>query len=116
MSHVLLVWITVNLATLVMTGFAIQSANKDAAAVKALNGAAREAAVEGAKQQEYIRAAKAALLLALSLIPVFDGRISSINWTPGIALLTLLPLLIWAGAYVGWRTRRKLDAIVREKS
>ena len=113
MSPVLVVWITVNVATLVMTGFAIQSANRDAAAVRALNGAAREAAVEGAKQQEYIRAAQAGLLLALSLIPVFDGRISTIQWTPGIALLTLLPLLIWAGAYVGWRTRRRVDLAVR---
>lgn len=114
MSHVLLVWITVNLATLVMTGFAIQSANRDAKAVKKLNGAARETAVEGARQQEYIRAAKAALLLTISLVPVFDGRIATIQWTPGIAMLTLLPLLIWAGAYVSWRTRRRLDALVRK--
>ena len=116
MSPVLLVWLTVNVATLVMTAFAIQSANRDAIAVKRLNGAAREAAVEGARLQEYIRFVKALLLLAVSLVPVFDGRIATIQWTPGIAILTLLPVLIWAGAYVSWRTRRKLDAIVREKA
>ena len=114
MSPVLLVWITVNVVTLVMTAFAIQSANRDALAVKALNGAAREVAVEGARQQEYIRFAKAALLLAVSLIPLLDGRASSIALTPAIAILTFVPVLIWAGAYVSWRTRRRIDALVRQ--
>lgn len=116
MSPVLLVWLTVNVATLVMTAFAIQSANRDAIAVKRLNGAAREAAVEGARQQEYIRFVKAGLLLVLSCIPIVQGRAAAIELSPGIALLTLLPLLIWAGSYVSWRTRRRLDAIVREKA
>jgi hypothetical protein len=114
MSPVLLVWLTVNAATLVMSAFAIQSANHDAKAVKALNGAAREAAVEGARQQEYIRFLKAALLLAVSLVPLFDGRKDTIQLTWGIALLTLVPVLIWAGAFVSWRTRRRLDALVRK--
>ena len=113
MSPVLIVWITVNLATLVMTGFAIQSANKDEVAVRALNGAAREAVVEGARLQEYLRAVKAGLLLVVSLIPIVQGRAASIELTPGIAILTLFPVLIWAGAYLSWRTRRRVDLLVR---
>ena len=113
MSPVLLVWLTVNVATLVMTAFAIQSANRDERAVKALNGAAREAAVEGARQQEYIRFLKAGLLLAVSIVPLIDGRAATIKLTPGIFILTLIPILIWAGAFVAWRTRRRVDALVR---
>lgn len=113
MSPVLLIWVLLNATTLIISLISWQSARDDRAAVRALNGRAREVAADGAIAQEAIRVAKAALLLSVSIVPVLDGRYATIQLTPGIVFLNIVAGLILLGAYVSRRTRREVFAIVR---
>ena len=115
MSPVLLIWVLINASTLIISFMSWQSARQDHAAVKALNGQAREVAASGAVTQEAIRCTKAALLLSVSVAPMLDGRYATIQLTPGIVFLMCVAALILAGAYVSRKTRREVFALVRDQ-
>ena len=103
-------WIVLNLTTFVLTASALLDARADREAVRKLNGSARELVAKGIVRREGLRLVVQVLLLIIVVPGVFADR--EFNFTPAIAALMLIPIVLLISSAVDARDRRALTVVV----
>lgn len=108
-------WILVNTVTLAYVVTALSDARADQAAVKLLNGKAREVAAQATIRREWLRIVKVLLLMAVAVPGLFfadgEARPDALRVLPVLALMTLALLLLYQ-SYTDARDRKRLIVLV----
>lgn len=107
------IWICLNFITLILTAVALLDALKDAAAVKALNGKARELVAGGNVRREALRLVVQVVLIAVALPGLFEGRDTPLSVS--VVLLVSVPALLLIQTALDTRERWKLSGILTER-
>ncbi len=103
-------WFTVNLATFVLTLFALWDAWVQAGVVKRLNGKAREIAAAGNLRREAIRLVVQTLLLTAVVPGLFTP--GTAGWSVAlVALLAIAPVLLVATIFDAIERRRLIGTV-----
>jgi signal transduction histidine kinase len=106
-----LTWVMLNTVTLVFTLTALFDARADRAAVRLLNGRARELAASGIVRRELIRVMVQVMLLAVALPGLFTpDRNTPLN--PVVAMLMAVPVLLLISSFLDARERKALTVMV----
>jgi hypothetical protein len=104
------VWILLNFSTLVLTLSALADARADQAAVKLLNGHAREVAAAGIVRREALRLLMQLLLLAIVIPRLFvEGDTPA---TVGVVVVMLIPLILLVSSLLDARDRKAMTIVV----
>lgn len=103
-------WIFINLAAFSLTLTALVEARADRAAVKILNGHARELAADSIVRREAIRVVVQLLLLSVAVPGLFVDR--PIVFTPAVGALMAVPVLILISSFLDARDRKSLTVLV----
>lgn len=108
-------WLLVNGFTLALTIGAFHDARQAQAAVRALNGRAREIVADSNVRREALRIAVQALLLSIVVPGLFSSRPITLSW-PIIALITVPVILMISSGLDMYDRRRVIELIAAEKS
>lgn len=104
------IWITLNLTTFVLTASALLDAMADRAAVRLLNGRARELAAAGIVRREVLRLAVQALFLIAIVPGLFVER--PVSLTPTVLALMSVPAILLVSSVLDARDRKAMTVIV----
>jgi hypothetical protein len=103
-------WVTLNTVTLVFTITALFDARADRAAVRLLNGKARELAATGIVRREAIRVVVQILLLSIAIPGLFSDRATTLN--PVTVVLMAVPVLLLLASFWDARERKTMTLLV----
>jgi hypothetical protein len=106
-------WIGLNAVTALLTVFALLDARADAAAVKALNGRAKEIVARGNVRREWFRLIIQFLLLGVALPGLFTAREVSLNLV--VIVLMSIPAILLLQSILDAMERHRLAVALRVK-
>lgn len=105
-----LLWITINLVTILMTAAALADALAVKRDVEILNGRAREIAATGNVRREIYRLVVQVLLLTIVVPGLFREAPTPLNIT--VATLMAIPIVLLVSTLLDARDRRRLTVLV----
>ena len=108
------IYITINLACLGLTMFALSEAIHDYRAVKKLNGKAREIASRGDIRREGFRIVVNVLFLSIALPAALSDRETTLSHV--VVVLMAVPLVLLASSYFDLRERRRLITLIARET
>lgn len=108
-------WLVVNTFTLAITIVARRDALEAQAAVRALNGRAREIVAHSNVRRETLRSVVQALLLSAVIPGLFSDEPVTLSW-PIVALITVPVVLMLSSALDMYDRRLVIEMIAAEKA